>query len=129
MSELVEMAPAGRCCLRPLIPRPGAEDLFEVRRWGRAGGRGSGDECGDLMFFFSVLDFLYRLPMCSLPNVVSCPVSSGRPVWRLVLSILPSLVACLLFLFVSWGVSFLISFYRLVSYCLLVCVLLICVSP
>lgn len=42
MSELVETAPAERCCLRLLVPRPGAGDLFEARRLERAGGEGVG---------------------------------------------------------------------------------------
>lgn len=39
--------PSHRC----LIPRPGGGGLIEVGELERAGGRGSGDKCGDLMFF------------------------------------------------------------------------------
>lgn len=67
-----------------------------------------------------MLDFLYRLRIAHSPDVVSSFVSPWRPVGRLVLSILPSHCLLVSFLFVSCGVSFLISFYRLVSSCLLV---------
>ena len=62
-----------------------------------------------------MLDFLYRLSMCSLSNTVSSIVSLVRPVERLALSSC-RLVACsyhshLVPWSVSSGISFLISFY------------------
>lgn len=71
--------------------------------------------------FSRVLDFFYRLRIARSPDVVSSLVSPWRPVRRLVLSIRLSLVACSYCShFVSWDVSFFISFYRLVFSCLLV---------
>lgn len=59
---------------------------------------------------------------------VSFLVSCVRPVRRLVLSVRSSFIACSYCShLVSWGVSFLISFYRLVL--LTRFVLLMCVSP
>lgn len=73
--------------------------------------RGSGDECVDLMFFLVCLIFFIGCRCARSPDVVSSLVSSVRPVGRLVLSILSSLVACSYRSysfrpFVSSGVSF-----------------------
>lgn len=81
MSELVETALAGRCCLRLLVPPPGGGGLFEAcGRWG-VGGEGAGDECVDLMFFSPrVLDSFIGCRCARSPDAVSSSVSSVRPV-------------------------------------------------
>lgn len=80
--------------------------------------RGLGDGCGDLMFFSSVLDFLYRLLLARSLYVVSSLVSCMRPVGRLALSSCRLIACSYCSHLVSWGVSFLISFT--VSFCLFV---------
>lgn len=92
--------------------------------------RGLGDGCGDLMFFSSVLDFFiyygslvvsYRL----VPPSRSCVPWSVSPFLPAV-SLLARIVLISSRAGVSSGISFLISFYRLV---LLACLVLLIAFP
>lgn len=67
---------------------PGAGDYLRPADEGKPAVRGSGDKCGDLMFFSLVcLMFFIDYGFARSLNVVSFLVSSVRPVGRLVFSI------------------------------------------